>query len=179
MNKRGFTLIELLVVIAIIGLLSSIVLASLNTARAKTRDAIRLQDINTIKIALELYYNDNGKYPDSPTLCTVATSPNAAWCNSIEDLQNGKWLAGNALAQYLPNHPVDPLPDAAADWLLPGSINGGTYYYYSASAAFGCQANQYYVIVVGFETRPEMNEFKWCDGTTYVNPGHSTGVSLN
>ncbi len=56
-QERGFTLIELLVVIAIIGLLSSVVLASLNTARTKSRDARRLADLKQIQVALELYYS--------------------------------------------------------------------------------------------------------------------------
>lgn len=67
-RKKGFTLIELLVVISIIGLLSSIVLASLNSARIKSRDARRMLDILTIKNALELYASDNsGNYPSDAT----------------------------------------------------------------------------------------------------------------
>ena len=63
-NNRGFTLIELLVVIAIIGLLSAVVLASLNATRAKARDAQRLSDATTLQNALELYANDHGgQYP--------------------------------------------------------------------------------------------------------------------
>lgn len=57
--QRGFTLIELLVVIAIIGLLASVVLVSLNSARAKSRDAKRASDIRQFASALEMYYNDN------------------------------------------------------------------------------------------------------------------------
>lgn len=63
MQHRGFTLIELLVVIAIIGMLSSVVLASLSSARMKARDARRLQDAKQVQTALELYYNDNNTYP--------------------------------------------------------------------------------------------------------------------
>lgn len=61
--RRGFTLIELLVVIAIIGILSAIVMASLNSARDKARDSARVSDIRQIQYALELYYDANGKYP--------------------------------------------------------------------------------------------------------------------
>jgi len=80
-NKRGFTLIELLVVIAIIGILSSVVLASLNSARLKARDARRVADLKQIQVALELYYDANTKYPDdhavlAPTyISKVPTDP--------------------------------------------------------------------------------------------------------
>jgi type IV pilus assembly protein PilA len=56
-TKRGFTLIELLVVIAIIGILSSVVLASLNTARIKARDAARLSDVNQMVKIMALNTN--------------------------------------------------------------------------------------------------------------------------
>ncbi len=56
--KAGFTLIELLVVVAIIGLLSSIVLVSLNTAREKGADAARLEDVHSIETAFYLAGQD-------------------------------------------------------------------------------------------------------------------------
>lgn len=68
--KRGFTLIELLVVIAIIGMLASVVIASLNTTRQKGRDARRLADIRQLQVALELAYDSNNQYP--ATLSTSA-----------------------------------------------------------------------------------------------------------
>lgn len=62
-GKKGFTLIELLVVIAIIGLLSTLSILALNTARARSRDARRLADVRQIQTALEMYFNDLGYYP--------------------------------------------------------------------------------------------------------------------
>ena len=61
-SSQSFTLIELLVVIAIIGLLAAIVMISLNNARAKARDARRLQDLKQFQTALELCYDKRGSY---------------------------------------------------------------------------------------------------------------------
>lgn len=58
-TKRGFTLIELLVVIAIIGILSSVVLASLNSARGKGADAAIKENVAGIRAQAELSYDDN------------------------------------------------------------------------------------------------------------------------
>lgn len=70
----GFTLIELLVVIAIIGVLASIVLASLNTARAKSRDARRITDIKQIQLALELYFDGQGAGKYASDIATLAST---------------------------------------------------------------------------------------------------------
>lgn len=61
-KQSGFTLIELLVVIAIIGVLSGMVLVSMQDARAKARDARRKQDLAQIAKAVELYNLDYGSY---------------------------------------------------------------------------------------------------------------------
>ena len=88
--RTGFTLIELLVVIAIIGILASIVVASLNTARRKSRDARRIADVKQIQLALELYY-DAGKGNDG--LGSFASYPLVT-----------ATLAGT----YIPGVPKDP-----------------------------------------------------------------------
>lgn len=62
-SSRGFTLIELLVVIAIIGILSGIVLVNLRSSQERARDARRLQDIQSVVTALNVYYTDNKAYP--------------------------------------------------------------------------------------------------------------------
>jgi len=62
-GKSAFTLIELLVVIAIIGILVTISIVSLSNARAKARDAKRVADIKQIQTALELFFNDQNRYP--------------------------------------------------------------------------------------------------------------------
>jgi len=62
-ENKSFTLIELLVVVAIIGVLVAIVMPGISNARAKARDARRVEDLRTLSLALEMYYSDYNHYP--------------------------------------------------------------------------------------------------------------------
>ena len=80
-KNKGFSLIELLVVMFIIGILTSVLLPNLMSARQRAKDAQRIEDMNSIKNALRLYYNDYQIYP------TPASAPN---------------MVGSGLSPYLP-----------------------------------------------------------------------------
>ncbi len=92
-GARGFTLIELLVVIAIIGILSSVVLASLNTARAKGKDAAVKTDMDSVVAQSAIYYGDAGGYGDTAGAndCTAGmyADTNIQSAFSGIDAQNG------------------------------------------------------------------------------------------
>ncbi len=92
-GTKGFTLIELLVVIAIIGVLASIVLASLNSARRKSRDARRITDLKQIQLALELYFDAQGStYPPASATCTAVPTTADAENNGLQALVNKGYI---------------------------------------------------------------------------------------
>lgn len=125
MRKRGFTLIELLVVIAIIGLLASIVMVSLGGAKTKSRDSKRQADIKNIQLALAVYYNENGMYPEN-IYAAAGAAPD-----------------GGLAPTYMPRVPLDPSSPSGGTCTSSDGTNGGLCYEYVAYTVgtTGAQAN--------------------------------------
>ncbi len=92
MKHNGFTLVELLVVLAIIGMLLSIAAPRYLNGVDKSKEAVLREDLAVTRQALDNYFGDNGKYPDS-----------------LEELANKK---------YLRSVPVDPITESASTWTI-------------------------------------------------------------
>lgn len=117
-RRDGFTLIELLVVVAIISLLSSVILASLTSARSKGRDAKRASDVHQLKIALAYYYDANGSYPSVTcdgcgTAISNLTAPLSPYIKQIPDDPLGSTYAW----QYVKGDPLPGNPNSYGLWI--------------------------------------------------------------
>lgn len=123
--QKGFTLIELLVVIAIIGILSSVVLASLTTARSKGSDAAIQSTVSNMRAQAELYYSNNNTYGatytvgNCPTAVSatgtlVATSTTGGLGNLVVDLVSKTGGAANTRCEI-----------TASAWAVAGKTSTG------------------------------------------------------
>ena len=107
-KTEGFTLLELLVVIAIIGVLSSLLFINLTSVRERGRDLRRKSDLDQVKKALRLYYNDNQKYPaQNPSTANSSGSSISgyAWGTPFASPVSAPTVTWMAM---LPKDPSDP-----------------------------------------------------------------------
>ncbi len=131
-DKKGFTLIEILVVIAIAGLISSLVLVTVSSARAKNRETKRKVDLKEIEKALQFYYADNRSFPMPGNGWDVGYNYNAEGRAEWLDLQT-------ALNPYISKLPTDPS--------LGDSISWNGYMYYDANVPAGGARGQGYTLI--------------------------------
>ena len=118
-KQKGFTLIELLVVIAIIGLLSTLAVVSLNSAREKSRDAKRVADVKQMQTALELYFQDVNLYPVEATAITLGGTGNTC-------LDSTSGFAASCTDPYMGLVPAAPTPPSGNAYTYT-SADGSTY----------------------------------------------------
>lgn len=102
-TKKGFTLVELLIVISIMGVLAGIVLTVTNSARKKTRDSLRKEQLVQLRNAIARYATENSTFPTTGGVW-YSSEPGDAFSNN-----SGNWIPGLVAAQMIAALPRDPL----------------------------------------------------------------------
>jgi prepilin-type N-terminal cleavage/methylation domain-containing protein len=168
-HQRGFTLIELLVVIAIIGILASIVLASLDSARKKGRDARRIADIKQLQLALELYYDANGVFPPALTTANIVTPGYISVIPSDPSTTTGCTTGAEAGCYAYAPTAVSGAAGTCTGYHLGANLET------SGSTALGSDADKTTLTISGTETN--ISGMVQCTATGYTADFHGADAS--
>lgn len=108
-RKQGFTLIELMIVMIIMGILAAIGTTAFVSSMKKGRDSTRKANLRSITNALEMYYNDKGKYPVGESGGIKGCGTDAA--RTLCPAANGAFQdeTPSTPTMYMPKLPTDPL----------------------------------------------------------------------
>ena len=133
-KQTGFTVIEIMLVISIIGLLSSIILLAVTSARVASHDAQRQSQVRQLATVLEEYYLDNNAYPTDP-----AAPGSGLTCDSRAPCWQNV-LAPQLVPKYISTLPVDPANGKGEGFMCTGdgtpNSGCGEYYYDSNGSKF-------------------------------------------
>jgi len=144
-KHQGFTIVELLIVIVVIAILAAISIVAYNGIQQRARDGQRKSDIETITKALELYYIDNGAFPQS--LCASSCTVNNGWSSSADVGWNT--LKTALVPKYISSLPIDPT-NTTSSVLDSGAVYN--YAYYSRISYCETGQNMTYLLVYRFES---------------------------
>lgn len=150
MQTRGFTLIELLVVIGIITGLALVGVSTLDSTRAKARDAKRIADVRQIQAALHLYYSDHNEFPITDGALILGSVSAAQLC----DKASGGFVAAASTCSsvYMQALPTDPLPGAR--YTYTGSATGFDVMFTTESSGYLGASGTYHAHTQTIDSRP-------------------------
>lgn len=158
-NKSGFTIIELLIVIVVIAILAAITIVAYNGIQQRARDAQRQSDIKTIVKVLELYYTENGYYPNRNTYTPGSTLINSGWSTTAD----GSWTnLAQVLGAYAKNLPTRSTASSTAAGAAADSYD---YFGFADSSYCGSSAGQGYILVYHLDSSQSNTLVGNCSGT--------------